>query len=106
MPGESVTDCLIMRENVLCSGMLGDDVLCTLVSDVESINDFNSKQKESIRKKCLYLRKSYEIALQYMNKLTWKKCCQLAIDELEDDGIYYAKNEKNLRMWHIQFRKG
>lgn len=31
-----------------------------------------------------------------MNKLSWKWCCKLAIDELEDNGINFTKNEKKL----------
>ena len=30
-----------------------------------------------------------------MNKVTWKECCKLAIDELGDDGNSFTKNEKN-----------
>ena len=40
-----------------------------------------------------------------MNKLTWKECYKLAIDELEDDGIIVVKNDKTMQKWHIQFRK-
>jgi len=79
--------------------------LLSLVSDIKDINELSSKQKENIRNQCLYLRKSYELAIQHMNKLTLKECCKLAIDELMDDGINFVKNEKTVRRWHTQFRK-
>ena len=44
--------------------------------------ELSSKRKENKRNRCLYLRKSYESAIQHMNKLTWKEYCKLAIDEL------------------------
>ena len=40
-----------------------------------------------------------------MNKLTWKEYCKLSIDELEDDGINFVKNDKTVQKWHIQFCK-
>ena len=103
--GESVVSCLIRREELLRGATFDDDILLSLVSDIKDINELTSKQKENIRNQCLYLRKSYELAIQHMNKLTWKECCKLAIDELGDDGIYFVKNEKTVRRWHTQFRK-
>ena len=84
-------DCLVRREELLRGGTFDDDILLTLVSDVKDIKDLSSKQKENVRNQCLYLRNSYELAIQHMNKITWKKCCKLAIDELEDDGIIFCE---------------
>ena len=80
--GESVISCLIRREELLRGATFDDDILLSLLSDIKDTNELTSKQKENIRNQCLYLRKSYELAIQHMNKLTWKECCKLAIDEL------------------------
>ena len=54
---------------------------------------------------CLYLRKSYEIAVQSMNILTWEKCIKLAINELADCGIFYITSYRTVQLINIEFRK-
>lgn len=59
---------------------------------------------EKLRHQCLYLRQAYEVALQFMNKKTWKECCMRAIEELASVGVTAIINDKALRRWHIMFR--
>ena len=102
--GESMIDCLVRREESMRGGTFDDNILLTLVSDVEDINELSSKQKKNIRNQYLYLRKSYELVIQHMNKPTWKECCKLAIDEIGYGEINFTKNRKTVRRWHIQFQ--
>ena len=79
--GGCVIHCLIRREELLRRCTCDNDILLSLVSDITDISEISSKQKKNIRQKCLHLRKSYELAGQHINRLTWKECCTLAIDE-------------------------
>ena len=49
-----------------------------------------------MRYKCLYLRKAYELAIQFMSAKTWIGCIDMAISEISDIGIQYIKNGKTL----------
>ena len=52
----------------------------------------------------MYSSKSYELALQHMNDLTWTKVTQLTIDEFKDCGIYDIKHEMTIRRINVHFR--
>jgi hypothetical protein len=107
-PSKSVEQCLCDRENML------QDIIED-ANKVELINKdwvFNSttalltaKQECCIVTHCLYLRKTYEIAVQCMNDWTWKECCAEAIKVLCDCGITYVSHERTIRRWHMFFRK-
>jgi len=71
---ETVTACLGRRVEMLGEGASNDDVLTMLCEDGESGNITN-KGMTHLRMQFLYLRKAYELAIQFMNKKTWKQCC-------------------------------
>ena len=51
----------------------------------------------------VYLRISYENALQYMNEWTWTQCIQYSIIELYNNGIRQISNEKTIRLLNQHF---
>jgi len=106
MPGESVIDCLHRRMQLLLDATTNDVVLLSIISGIDNLNELTTKQKENIRMQSLYLRNSYDNALSSMNQRTWAQCTSFAIEILSDTGLDYIKNEKTIRRWHIQFRKG
>ena len=81
-----------------------DDTLMSLVDDNIDMDDLSSNQKQHLRYQCIYLRKSYEIALQYMNTYTWTQCINVALVELCDQGIVNIKCDRTIREWNIRFR--
>ena len=103
-PNENTLDCLIRRVTLLANAVSDDDVLKHLINDSESFEIFSSKKKEWMRTICLYLKRSYENAIQYMNLKTWSSCVKLAIEELADIGVKRIKNDKTIRRWNIRFR--
>ena len=68
--GENVMECLAWRDTLLWRASVDDDVLCTLIDDIDNIDELTVKQASDIRKKCMYLRKAYEYAIQKMNKVS------------------------------------
>ena len=105
MRGESCSECLVRRVDLLLNAAMDDDVLLALLPEVKDLSEPSDKQKENIRLQCMYLRTAYTIALQYMNTITWKECCRRAIIEVDEYGIQYICNEKTIRCWNILFRK-
>ena len=86
--GETVVDCLLRRDQLLASAAFGNDKLMTIVQ-VDDTDKLTNKQLLNLRLDCLVLKKSYEISLQRIIKLTWRKCINIAIKELEDSGIVH-----------------
>ena len=61
--GESVTNYLVRRELLLRGGTYDDDILLTLVSNINYIKEVSMKQKQNTRNQYLHLQKSYELAI-------------------------------------------
>ena len=101
---ETVLNCLRRREEILLQACLSDEIMLELTSGSSPIDELSSKQKEHLRYQCLYLRKAYEIAIQFMSAKTWTECIIMAISELADIGIQFIKNEKTVRQWHTIFK--
>ena len=76
--------------------MYNNEGLCILVG--KNINDIRSKQRENIRLHCMYLKKSYTCAVQFMNKLKWSQCCCLAINKIIDVGLDKIKSHTTIGM--------
>ena len=102
---ETVKDCLICRESLLRSALTDDMVLDHIVNDSKLLCKLEYKKRNCIRYRCMYLRKLYKNALQYMNSITWKECARKSISELADEGVNYIKDNKSLRRWNIEFRQ-
>ena len=66
---ESVLECLAMRDAILLEAITDDNALLSIVVGIKDLNHISSKQRELVRYQCIYLRKSYEIAVQFMNKV-------------------------------------
>ena len=81
-----------------------DDMIPLFILYIDNINKTTRKQEQRLRMQFLYLRKLYELALQYMNTSTWLVCICCAIQELSDNGIISVKNEQIVRRIHSQFR--
>ena len=64
---ETVTECLVRRIELLGEGASNDDVLTMLCEDGES-GSITNKGMTHLRMQFLYLRKAYELAIQFMNK--------------------------------------
>ena len=101
---EFVQDCLIYRIILLNEASFNNDSLLLLLYDIDDIKEIRSNERQKLRMYCVYLRKSHECALKYMNKLTWKQTINIAIEWLEDYGVSYIKNEKTIRKINAQFR--
>ena len=104
LQGESVTECLLHRIEVLNCASTSDDILISLIDDVDTIDE-SSKQRENLRMQCLCLKNAYLNAIQYMNIEIWTNCCEKAISFMSDIGISYINNEKTIRKWNQRFRK-
>ena len=83
---DGILICLSRRIEVISLASYDDDTLLTLLPNVKDINEISSFQRQMLRQQCLYLYKSYEIAVQRINTSTWEECINLAIKELADCG--------------------
>ena len=108
MPGESVLQCLSRRVEMLKAASFDDSLLEEMVEGIDSLSELTAKQKERLRMQCLCLKQAHESAVQFMNDIKWKACCQHAVEEIQklDIGIKSVKNGATIRRWNIQFRKG
>ena len=77
---EFVQDCLVYRIILLNEASFNDDSLLLLLYDIDDIKEIRSNERQKLRMYCVYLRKSHECALKYMNKLTWKQTVNIAIE--------------------------
>ena len=102
---EGVMACLIRRDLLLRDAMVHDLVLQSLVDGCDDISSLSVKKREHLRIRCIYMRKCYETAMQYMNQKTWNECISIAISELSDQGINYIHSQKPIRNWNIEFRE-
>ena len=102
---ETIQASLCKRIDMLSKAIYSDDRVLCLLDDIKIINDITSKQRQSIRMYCMYLKKAYELALQYICVQKWKTCIRLAINELADVGITDIKDEKTIRLMNCHFRK-
>jgi hypothetical protein len=93
--GKSVKQCLCDRVVLLQNIIEDADKVETIIEDWndDSATQLTAKQERRIVTRCLYLRKAYEIAVQFMNLWTWKECCAVAIKSLRDCGMNYVRNE-------------
>ena len=64
MDDETILGCLKRRNSLLLDATRNDDALLTVIDGVSSLSDLSVKQKEYVRVQCMYLRKSYELAIQ------------------------------------------
>ena len=101
---ENVTQCLVRRIEMLGEGTSDDNVLSMLCAQDE-VNNISNKGMTHLRMQFIYLRKAYEIALQYMNGNTWKECCEMSIMQLDDNGTTYISSPLTLMKWNKQFKK-
>ena len=100
---ENVVQCLVRRIELLSQAAVDDDVL-KLLSDTKDLGSLTNKGMTHLRMKFVYLRKSYELAIQYMNKKTWKECCKLCIQSFQDNGTQYCKSIVSIMRWNREFR--
>jgi hypothetical protein len=71
--------------------------LYSLIRDFDENDKLTDKQITKIQYQCIYLRKAYEVAIQYMNGITWVQSIRKAIEDLSDKGIIIVKNDKTIR---------
>ena len=67
---KSVTNCLVRRENIFGKTAYYDNVMISLVQDIDNVADLTNSQCQTIHTQCLYLGKKHELALQHLNTLT------------------------------------
>ena len=79
---EIVTECFVRRIELLGEGTSDDHELNILCAESESSNITN-KGMTHLRVQFMYLRKAYELAIQFMNESTWKRYCEMCIQHLE-----------------------
>ena len=93
------------RIDILQFASVNDNSLLSLIDDDDiDIEDLLNDQRQNLRYQCIYLRKAYETAMQFMNSLSWTKCIDIALLELSDQGIFHFKNEKAIRILNKKFR--
>ena len=102
--GESVTRCLVRRHDLLLRAMINDEVLSSICDMPDQSYNLSSKQREYIRIQAIYLAKSYELALQKMNEVTWTESINAAIEEVNDMGISNISTDRTIREWNCLFR--
>ena len=73
---------LLCGIEVLNCASTSDDILISLINDVDTIAETSLKQRENLRMQCFYLKNAYLNAIQYMNIKTWTNCCIKAINFL------------------------
>ena len=78
--------------------------MLSIVTDAKIVSDMTNNQKQRIMTHCLYLKKSYELVLQHMNRLTWIRYINLEILQLQDDGIEYLQSERAVRDINSHFK--
>ena len=100
---EKVVQCLVRRIELLGQAAMDDETL-KLVSNTSDISTITNKGMTHLRMKFVYLQKAYELAIQYMNKKTWKECCELCIQSCEDNGTTYCRNTLSVMRWNREFR--
>lgn len=67
--GEMVMKCLARRDVLLWRVSVDDDVLCTFVDDITDTDELTVCQASDICKRCVYLRKAYEIIIQQLDNV-------------------------------------
>ena len=102
--GEEVSTCLLRRNDSFKSAFSGDSDLTDVISRDIIIDDMTPSQIHHIRMRCIYLRRSYENALLYMNDKTWTECIKVSIEQLKAVGIDFVVDPQTIRTWNIQFR--
>ena len=100
----SLLEVIATRCLLLSKASFDDNILLSILHDVKEVSELSSTQIQYLRYSCLYLRKAYENAVQYMNSLSWIQCIENAIKEMHDIGIYHITNEKTVRMLNCTFR--
>ena len=100
---ETVIDCLARQISMLTYATKNDDILVQLTK-CDNPLIITTKGRQYLRMQFIYLRKAYELLLQYMNSKTWAECYQLCIDNLEDNGINYLRSKVTLTKWNREFR--
>ena len=104
MPGETVLECLSRRIELLKTASFDDSCLEQIVASINSLSDLTIKQREILRMQCLCLKQAYESAIQFMNNKTWHDCCQLAVEEVANIGIFSVKDKRTICNWNFEFR--
>jgi hypothetical protein len=95
------------RIRLLSEVQRSEDGYKRFVSDIEK-KQLTSKQIFLFRKKCLYLRTAYVIALKKLghNKNTWvNTCCKEAVEMLAYVGLDYTLDPKRVSVWNRLFRR-
>ena len=75
-----------------------------MLCDNGESGNMTNKCMTHLRMQFMYLRKAYELAIQFMNQKTWKQCCEICIEYLEDNGTRYCSSTWTLMKWNKQFR--
>ena len=70
LAGEFVSQCVIRREEILFQASCDDDALAHSTDGIDKIDELCNHQRHTLRVKCIFVRKAYEVALQYMNAYT------------------------------------
>ena len=103
-PGDNVIERLIQRDKVLSEAAFDDDILLSLLDDIESLDNLSSWQKQHVRLDFIYLKNLYEIAIQNMNSFTWTECSIEAISVLCDAGFTHKLHNRSLRDLNMKYR--
>jgi hypothetical protein len=104
-PGKLVKECLCDRGNLLQNNIEDADKVETKIEEWNKDQQLTARQERGIVTQCLFLWKSYKIAVQCMNAWTWKECWAERIKSFHHCGINYVGNEETIRRWHIYFCK-
>ena len=84
-------------------GSTNDDCLTKFTRKGYHVS-MRSKEKRHLRMQSIYLKKVYELALQYMNNKTWRECCKMCIDILSGNDVNYIKSDQIIMKWNRKFK--
>jgi hypothetical protein len=105
--GDNMYERLKDRIRLLSEVQRSEDGYKRFVSDIEK-KQLTTKQIFLFRKKCLYLRTAYVIALEKLghNKNTWvNTCCNEAVEMLAYLGLEYTFDPLRASEWNRLFRR-
>ena len=105
--GDNVYKRLKDRIHLLSEVQRSEDKYTRFITDIEK-KPLTTKQIFLFRKKCMYLRTAYTIALEKLghNKHTWvNTCCKEAVEMLAYLGLDYTSDPKRVSEWNRLFRR-
>ena len=103
-PEDDVRDALRIRIKLLQSVNQDQKGWRKVIEGGDPDNICSGHEIFSIRGRSMTLCLAYQIAIEHMNKWTWKECCTEACKQLNQLGIKQATCPRTVELWNLELR--